>query len=63
MSFLQAEVTQRLTNTKEATGRVGALESHEDLAKKLKVKADFYSVCCVSCRFYFILTNSIVGFS
>ncbi|KNA08229.1 hypothetical protein SOVF_164460 [Spinacia oleracea] len=31
-----AEVTQRLTNSKEAANRSGSMLSHEDLAKKLK---------------------------
>ncbi|CAL5326507.1 unnamed protein product [Camellia sinensis] len=31
-----AEVTQRLGNAKETSGKIAALQSHEDLAKKLK---------------------------
>ncbi|XP_019177440.1 PREDICTED: protein FREE1-like [Ipomoea nil] len=31
-----AEVTQRLSNAKEAAQRIGGLQSHEDLARKLK---------------------------
>ena len=35
---LQAEVTQRLSNAKEAASKpAAALQSHEDLAKKLQV--------------------------
>ena len=34
---LQAEVTQRLSNAKEAANKPAALQSHEDLAKKLQV--------------------------
>ncbi|WOG99773.1 hypothetical protein DCAR_0519129 [Daucus carota subsp. sativus] len=33
----EAEVTHRLSNAKEAASRPAALESHEDLAKKLHV--------------------------
>ncbi|CAK9171799.1 unnamed protein product [Ilex paraguariensis] len=32
-----AEVTQRLSNAKEAASRLAGLQSHEDLAKKLQV--------------------------
>nr|GMD68608.1 uncharacterized aarF domain-containing protein kinase At4g31390, chloroplastic [Ipomoea batatas] len=32
----QAEVTQRLSNAKEAAQRIGGLQSHEDLARKVK---------------------------
>lgn len=39
---LQAEVTQRLTNSKEAANRSGSMLSHEDLAKKLKVTLCLY---------------------
>lgn len=35
--LFQAEVTHRLSNAKEAASRSAALESHEDLAKKLQV--------------------------
>ncbi|GAB4848448.1 hypothetical protein Ancab_003150 [Ancistrocladus abbreviatus] len=35
-----AEVTQRLTNSREAASRIGGLHSHEDLAKKLKEEMD-----------------------
>ncbi|XP_063949864.1 protein FREE1-like [Daucus carota subsp. sativus] len=34
--YQQAEVTYRLRNAKEAASRPAALESHEDLAKKLQ---------------------------
>lgn len=30
-------MTQRLSNAKEAAQRIGGLQSHEDLARKLKV--------------------------
>lgn len=36
-NLLQAEVTQRLANAREAVNRSGSFPSHEDLAKKLKV--------------------------
>jgi hypothetical protein len=35
--ILQAEVTQRLSIAKEAANRSATVQSHEDLAKKLKV--------------------------
>uniref|UniRef100_A0A2P2L3B1 Protein FREE1 isoform X1 n=1 Tax=Rhizophora mucronata TaxID=61149 RepID=A0A2P2L3B1_RHIMU len=35
--IFQAEVTQRLSNSKEATTKPAGLRSHEDLAKKLQV--------------------------
>ncbi|XAR73748.1 hypothetical protein NMG60_11007820 [Bertholletia excelsa] len=35
-----AEVTQRLANAKETSGRVAAIQSHDDLAKKLKEEMD-----------------------
>jgi hypothetical protein len=35
--ILQAEVTQRLSMAKEATSRSATVQSHEDLARKLKV--------------------------
>lgn len=38
---LQAEVTQRLSNAKEAASKPAALQSHEDLAKKLQVNNVF----------------------
>lgn len=36
-SIVQAEVTQRLTNAKEAASRAASFHSHEDLARKLQV--------------------------
>jgi hypothetical protein len=35
--ILQAEVTQRLSIAKEAVNRSATVQSHEDLARKLKV--------------------------
>jgi len=35
--ILQAEVTQRLSMAKEAASRSATVQSHEDLARKLKV--------------------------
>lgn len=35
--YVQAEVTQRLSNVKEAANKPIGLHSHEDLAKKLQV--------------------------
>lgn len=34
---VQAEVSQRLSNAKEATNRNVSVQSHEDLARKLQV--------------------------
>lgn len=41
---LQAEVTQRLSNAKEAASKSVGLQSHEDLAKKLQVTNALNSV-------------------
>lgn len=40
----QAEVSHRLTNAKEAASRVTGLQSHEDLAKKLQVTHNLFSL-------------------
>lgn len=38
VSISQAEVTQRLSNAKEAPSKPAGLQSHEDLARKLQVQ-------------------------
>lgn len=43
----QAEVTQRLSNAKEAANKSVGLQSHEDLAKKLQVINAFEYFVCV----------------
>jgi hypothetical protein len=35
--ILQAEITQRFSTAKEAANRSATVQSHEDLARKLKV--------------------------
>ncbi|KAK4795025.1 hypothetical protein SAY86_013019 [Trapa natans] len=45
-----AEVTQRLSNAKEAANKLACLQSHEDLAQKLQVacsKSDGFRFCTV----------------
>lgn len=37
ISAFQAEVTQRLSNAKEAASKPAGLQNHEDLARKLQV--------------------------
>lgn len=40
--IIQAEVTQRLSNAKEAASKPAGLQSHEDLARKLQVNNIYF---------------------
>lgn len=54
-------MTQRLSNAKEVASKPAALQSHEDLAKKLQVNPTFAILAFgVMCLFFFLMVLKIV---